>query len=193
MAEFGMPPVPCAACFGRLSAMRRNYADSCAHLQSSGLLDPGDIPPMPDRLPHYDDPEPLGVNFFQSRITGDLARLTLPRTFFDHSEVCEASFRESDLSESNLCWCDFIDVDFSQASLRGSDLRASGFERVRFTACDLSAADLRQSSFQACDFSGCTLRGAKLTREQAEELGLSEKQLAEVDWQADDGPEPGGG
>lgn len=173
--------------------MRRSYADSCAHLQSTGLLDPGDIPPMPEHLPQYDDPEPLGVNFFQTRVTGDLARLTLPRTFFGHSEISEASFRESDLTESNLCWCDFIDADFTQASLRGSDLRASNFERVRFTKCDLSAADLRQSAFTDCDFTDCILREAKMTREQAAELGLSKKQLAEIHWQPDDGEEPGGG
>ncbi len=173
--------------------MRRTYSDSCAQLQKTGLLDPGDIPPMPNRQPQYDDPEPLGVNFFQMRVTGDLARMTLPRTFFGHSEVCEASFRESDLSESNLCWCDFVDVDFSHASLGASDLRASNFERVRFARCDLSGADLRQSSFSDCDFADCIMLGAKLTREQAEELELSKKQHAEVDWQADDGEEPGGG
>lgn len=173
--------------------MRRTYTESCTELQRAGLLDPGQIPPLPSRQPRFDDPEPLGVTFFRTRVKGDLTGMTLPRTFFSRSEVCDASFCESDLSESSLCWCDFNGVDFSDACLRASDLRGSCFERVRFVRCDLREADLRRSSFKACDFAECLMRGAKLTRDQASRLLLSPLQQADVAWQSDDGDEPGGG
>lgn len=173
--------------------MRRSYAESCAALQSAGLLEPGDIPPIPDHQPRYDDEEPLGVNFFRTMVEGDLSRMTLPRTFFGRSEIRGASFHDSDLSESTLCWCDFIGVDFSQACLAGSDLRASSFDQVRFERCDLRGADLRRSSFAGCDFAECLMTGAKLTRNQADGLALSTQQRAEIAWQDDEGEEPDGG
>lgn len=173
--------------------MRRSYAESCAELQRSGLLDPGSIPPMPDHQPRFDDPEPLGVSFFRTCVEGDLARMTLPRTLFGHSEIRDASFCFSDLSESTLCWCDFAEVDFSDASLRASDLRASTFERVRFARCDLRGADLRRSRFEDCNFTDCQMSGATLTRDQARQIKLSPQQVAEIAWQSDDGEEPEGG
>lgn len=176
-----------------MTVMRRTYAESCEALQRRGLLDPGDIPPMPDRQPRFDDPEPLGVNFFRTRVEGDLARMTLPRTFFGGSEVSDASFCDTDLSESTLCWCDFVGVDFTDANLRAGDLRASTFERVRFERSDLRDADLRRSSFKDCSFSGCLMDGTKLTRSQGRQLSLSPQQLAGIAWQSDDGDEPGGG
>lgn len=182
-----------AVWLGTLALMRHSYAESCAELQRTGLLDPGAIPPVPDHQPRFDDPEPLGVNFFRTQVDGDLSHMTLPRSFFGHSEVCDASFCNSDLSESTLCWCDFIGVDFSDACLRASDLRASSFERVHFVRCDLRDADLRRSSFKGCHFTECDLRGAKLTRNQASQLAISPQQRADVAWQTDDGDPPGGG
>lgn len=173
--------------------MRRTYDESCAELQRTGLLEPGQAPPIPDRQPRYDDPEPLGVSFFRTRVHGDLSRMTLPRTFFCRSEVVQASFRGSDLSESSFCWCDFTDVDFSDASLRASDLRASNFENVNFSKADMRGADLRRSSFVNCNFAGSALGGAKLTRLQATQLKFTPLQLAEVNWQDTDGVMPGGG
>ena len=148
---------------------------------------------MPDHQPRFDDPEPLGVNFFRTSIEGDFERMTLPRTFFGHLEVCDASFCLTDLSESTMCWCDFARVDFSDASLRASDLRASTFERVCFDRCDLRGADLRRSSFKDCSFTGSIMSGAKLTRNQARHLLLAPAQLADIAWQSDDGEEPEGG
>ena len=80
------------------------------------------------------------------------------------------SFRNTDLSESTLCWNDFADVDFTDADLR--------------------AADLRDSIFQGCTFVGADLRGAKLARAQASQLALSPEQQAVVVWNDD---EPDGG
>ncbi len=174
-------------------AVRRSYSRSCIELQQAGLIDAGDPPPMPACRPRYDDPEPLGVNFFRTEVTGDLSDMTLTRTFFGHSEILEASFSNTDLSESTLCWCDFTGVDFSNASLRESDLRASNFDRVDFSACDLRGADLRRASFTNCNFRGAVMTGAKLTRVQADQLGLDPTQRQGLDWQANDGEEPGGG
>lgn len=178
---------------GTLAPMRRTYAESCVELQRTGLLEPGRFPSVPDHQPRHDDSAPLGVNFFRTRVEGDLSRMTLPRTFIGRSEVCDASFCNSDLSESTLCWCDFSRVDFSDACLRASDLRASSLEQVSFVRCDLRGADLRRSCFKHCDFAESDMRGAKLTRNQMSQLALSPQQLAGVAWQVDDGDEPGGG
>src|SRR5207344_995125 len=44
-------------------ATRRSYEESCNHLREVGLLAHDDPAPMPERLPRYDDEEPLGLNF----------------------------------------------------------------------------------------------------------------------------------
>ncbi len=175
------------------SIMRLTYPQSCIALQKLGLLDQGELPPLPTRQPQLVDEEPLGVSFFRMQVEGDLANMTLPRTFFGKSEICDASFRDTDLSESTLCWCDFVNVDFSHTTLNASDLRASNFERVRFDRFDLHNTDLRRSTFKACSFEARLLDGAKLTRTQARALTLSPQQLAAIDWQTNEDDELGGG
>ena len=172
---------------------RLGYDESCRHLQPRHL-EPGPIPPLPDRMPQADDEMP-GVSFFRALMedADDLANLTLPRTFIGRSEVRRASLRNTDLTESNLCWNDFNDVDFTHACLARSDLRASTFTRVSFGSADLSNADLRQSSFEHCVFTQATMAGTILTPAQGKRLPLSARQRAEVAWTDDEGPEPAGG
>jgi uncharacterized protein YjbI with pentapeptide repeats len=122
-----------------------------------------------------------------------LSGLTLPRTFFGRSEINGASFHDTDLRESNLCWNDFVDVDFSEAVLRSSDLRASLFERVSFVEADLGFADLRRSTFANCLFDRASMLGTTLTRRQGETLSLSSSQLSKISWVDDEGDEPDGG
>ena len=173
---------------------RRSYRDSCGSLQELGYLEKGDIPPIPDHLPQYDDEEPLGVCFFRTFVCEcELENLTLPRTYFARSEVGPVSFRNTDLSESNLCWNDFNDVNFTDADLSRSDLRASNFTEVAFHRADLRDADLRHSKFEDCDFTEAEMLGAKLTHEQGEDIPLSVKQRQEIDWQDGNGDEPPGG
>jgi hypothetical protein len=173
---------------------RLSYEASCRRLQEN-YLDGNDIPPMPERLPHHDDPEPLGVCFFRVFVgDGDnLGGLTLPRTFFGRADVNDASFRNTDLSESNLCWNDFTDVDFTDATLKHSDLRCSHFVNVSFVAADLRGADLRRSSFERCNFARADLTGAIATRAQQTQLDLPPDQRQQVSWTDDEGEEPGGG
>src|SRR5688572_5747799 len=134
------------------SPTRLSYEESCRLLQSLGYLYGGTIPPLPARMPYADDENP-GVSFYKTRVTGEgLENLTIPRTYFGRSQVGPISFRNTDLSESVLCWNDFEGVDFGACDLSRSDLRASNFERVRFVAADLRGGDLRRSSFVACDF-----------------------------------------
>lgn len=177
-----------------MAQTRLSYVDSCRRLQPT-YLSPGDIPPMPDHVPQHDDPEPLGVSFFRTFVGDgdDLGNLTLPRTFFNRSEVNHVSFKNTDLSESNLCWNDFIDVDFADAILTGSDLRASIFQRVKFVCSDLRGSDMRRSSFEECIFDGALMEGAILTYEQGRHIELSNEQREGIEWTHDDGPEPGGG
>jgi BTB/POZ domain-containing protein KCTD9 len=172
---------------------RATYEDTCLFLKREGWLEGDDLPPMPGRQPRFDDEEPMGVSFFRTSVSGAFENLTLPRTFFGRSEVSDASFVNTDLSESSMCWCDFVDTDFAVASLRSADLRASTFVRVRFAGCDLSDSDLRHASFEDCDFREGVLKGAKVTRRAARDMGLAPEQLASIDEQIDDGEEPGGG
>jgi uncharacterized protein YjbI with pentapeptide repeats len=177
-----------------MTRLRLGYEDSCRRLHGNYLAS-GIIPPMPDHLPQYDDSEPLGVSFFRTFVGegDDLSNLTLPRTFFGRSEINGAKFRNTDFTESNLCWNDFIDVDFSGALLTRCDMRSSAFNRVRFTNADLSGADLRRSSFNDCDFSGAVMEGTVLTEKQGTDLDWSATQYTQIKWARSDGPEPGGG
>lgn len=172
---------------------RASYEDSVRRLQKD-YLEPGDIPPMPERMPRHDD-EQLGVSFFRTFVGehDNLSNLTLPRTYFGRSEVNDALFCNTDLTESRLCWNDFIDVDFSDAVLARCDLRASSFTRVKFNRADLRGADLRRSSFEDCSFEDAILDRAILTRAQADLLKLNDAQHQVIAFTNDDGPEPDGG
>jgi uncharacterized protein YjbI with pentapeptide repeats len=161
--------------------MRLSYADSFARLQRMGLLKPGPLPAA------------AGVRLERTTLTGDFAGLTLPRTRLGRMLVKGATFRETDLSESTLCWCDFVSVDFTDACLRRSDLRASAYRQVNFARCDLRGADLRHSDFEACDFTDARMEGAMLAHLAGRHLPLSQRQRAGVFWLADDGDEPSGG
>jgi BTB/POZ domain-containing protein KCTD9 len=171
------------------------------------------IPPIPSHRPQIGDEGPLGVSFFRTWVgvgrpfglqpspglpwedvpEHDLENLTLPRTFFGRSEIGPISFQNTDLSESTLCWNDFIEVNFTDADLSESDLRASIFRRVAFVRTNLRNADLRRSSFEASDFTDADMAGAKLTRKQGERIHLSNEQRKVIDWQGSDGEEPPGG
>ncbi len=185
---------PASDHFPRTMPQRLSYEDSCRALQRQQIMEDGDIPPLPQQPPRYDDEGPLGVNFFRTELADStLEHLSLPRTFFGRSEIRDVSFRETDLSESTANWNDFINVDFSSADLSRCDLRSSVFDGVRFTSASLRQADLRHSNFMNCDFSGADLTGAKLTRETASSISLSAEQQRAIDVQEDDGEEPGGG
>jgi BTB/POZ domain-containing protein KCTD9 len=176
-----------------MAQARASYEDSVRRLQKD-YLKPGEIPPMPKRMPRYDDDD-LGVSFFRTFVGEhyDLSNLTLPRTYFGRSEINDALFCNTDLTESCLCWNDFIDVDFSDASLARADLRASYYTRVKFIRTDLRDADLRRSVFEDCTFEGALLDRAILSYAQAKQLQLTETQRAGIAFTKDDGPEPDGG
>jgi uncharacterized protein YjbI with pentapeptide repeats len=173
---------------------RLPYADSIRRLQELGLLGRDENPPMPDHVPQPEDEKPLGLTFYKTFVAdADLSTLSLPRTFFGRSEIRNVSLRNTDLTESNLRWNDFIEVDFSEATLARAELRASIYTRVNFTRTELRGADMRRSDFPECVFDGAVMDRAILTREQGEQLTLSDVQRATIDWRDADGPEPSGG
>ncbi len=196
---------------------RVSYEESCKLLLRLGclsLLDTGGaFPTLPDRRPEAGDDLPFGVRFFRTwvgngkpfglqasdpdfkwdREEHHLQNLTLPRTFFGRSEISRISFKNTDLSESTLCWNDFIEVDFTDVDLSQSDLRASLFTRTIFVGANLRNADLRRSTFKECGFARADLQGSKLTREQGQALPLSVAQKQVIDWQESTGDEPAGG
>ncbi len=179
---------------------RISYEESYRRLQERGHFPENAVPPIRPQLPSIQDEAPLGISFFRTFVgeeeTGlieDIANMTLPRTFFGRTEVRQTSFKHTNLSESCLCWNDFIQVDFTKACLSGSDLRASLYDHVLFVQADLSGADLRHSIFDACDFTGAVMKDVKLTHDQGRLLNLLESQRREIDWQDEDGEEPEGG
>ena len=170
---------------------RLSYEESCRRLVPDYI---SEVPPLLDRMPRYDD-DVIGLDFFKTVLEDDtrFSGLTIPRTFIGRSEVSAVSFRNSDLSESCLCWNDFINVDFREADLSGSDLRGSIYRNVDFTSARLSGADLRHSTFEGCSFEGADVSNAKLTRSQRGSLNLTREQSGKVDWRWRAGPKPHGG
>jgi len=173
-------------------AQRLSYEASCKHLCEAGWAEFDPPPPMPERMPRHDE-EPSGVSFFRTSVEGDLSGLTLPRTFFGRSEIARASFRGTQLRESNLCWNDFIDVRFDGADLGGADMRASHFERAVFDGADLTSADLRRSTFVRCSFKGAVMKRTALTVRQGAALPLSATQRSNIAWADSEGEGPAGG
>jgi len=172
---------------------RLSYEDSIAELKRRSLISEEEPSAMSPSMPSPDDEDPQGLSFFRTRIEGDLSGLSIPRTLFCRSEVCDCSFVGTDLSESFVCWNDVTDVDFSSAILRNSDLRSSVFARVRFHGADLSGADLRHATFEDCDFMGAIMAGAKVARSQSDESTISAEQKMQVEWFPTPGEEPPGG
>ncbi len=172
---------------------RLSYEVSCARLRDLGLLGRDEVPPMPARMPAYDDEEPLGVNVFRTELVRvDLSGLTLPRTYIGRSRLDVVQFHNTDLSESNLCWNDFAHVEFDGADRTRADLRASSFFRVSFRGAELRGADFRRSSFEYCAFTNALMDGVSAPRDP--QFIISPAQQAVVTWfDPDEGPEPDGG
>jgi uncharacterized protein YjbI with pentapeptide repeats len=163
--------------------------------EECGFLGEGPHPPMPSQRPQYDDDGPLGISFMRCGFEKpmDFSDLTLRRTFFNKSKLERVSFRNTDLSESTLCWNDFVNTDFEHADLNNADLRASIFEGCSFVRANLAGADLRGSSFERCDFSDANFESATLTLKDADALDLSDSQRKRVAWSDDIGDDPSGG
>jgi BTB/POZ domain-containing protein KCTD9 len=172
---------------------RLDYEESIAELKRRGFLGDDDRPSIPRNIPSPLDEDPHGVSFFRTHVEGDLSGLSIPRTFVCRSEVRDCRFVGTDLSESFLCWNDFIDVDFSSAVLRGADLRSSIYTRACFVGADLSRADLRRIAFEDCDFTGALLVAAKVSRSQTKGLKISSEQKKQIELSWFSGEEPPGG
>jgi uncharacterized protein YjbI with pentapeptide repeats len=171
-----------------------SYENSCRELQKAGWLAPDIIPRLASKRPNYADDGLSGVRLLRMLMKDKIfENLTLPRTFFGRSEIRNVSFAGTDLSESTLCWNDFVLVDVTNCDLRKCDMRTALFDRVKFSGANLNQSDLRRSDFRDCDFSNASLQSARLTKNQGQRLNLSLQQRQEIDWQDFEGEEPGGG
>jgi uncharacterized protein YjbI with pentapeptide repeats len=178
---------------------RRTLEETWRHLESQGEEMPRDSdgrPFVPPQMPNYEDEE-LGFSFFgRGGQVEDYSNLTLPRTYFGHSTLTRLSFANTDLSESRMCWNDFVGCDFSGADLSACDLRASVFKDCRFVGAAFRGADLRQAWFEDCDFTGADLTGAvaeDVSGDGCPQDFLTKEQQAAMVWSPDEGPEPPGG
>lgn len=180
--------------------MRKSLEETWQFLEAKGA----DMPRTPDgephvaaRMPSIDDDAPVNITFFRTGWReSDLSELTLPRMFFGRSSFERVNFGGTDLSDSRMCWNEFIGCDFSNADLRRCDMRATVFRECAFRDADLSGADVRRSSFEACIFEGAKFAGTIAhKRSAAEDLVplLSKTQRAEIRWVHDLGDEPPGG
>lgn len=174
-------------------AQRRSYEESYRFLQQEGWKAEGEVPPIPDHPPRYDD-ETLGLEFFRTWVKeAKMENLTMPRTYFSRTTVSKTSFSGSDLTESVANWNDFEDVDFSYANLTRFDFRGCAIRRTNFRNALLKDADLRHCSFEDCTFDEADLTGAQITIAVGDSLALSRTQKEQISWQREDGPEPDGG
>jgi BTB/POZ domain-containing protein KCTD9 len=179
---------------------RRSLAETWKHLEANGKRMPRDgkrKPLVPPQIPNHDD-DKLGFSFFRTSVEeDDFSDCTLPRTFVGRSELTDVSFRNTDLSESRMCWNEFNGCNFSKADLSGCDMRASKFVRCKFDGADLRGVDLRRSSFEDSSFKGANLKGAIMDNDSAADWGadkhLSKAQVASIVWHDDPGKEPEGG
>ncbi|MHC5539119.1 pentapeptide repeat-containing protein [Singulisphaera rosea] len=182
------------------SPTRKSLEETWRYLEREGESVPRDAtgrPFVPVRMPSHDDDEPLGFSYFRYRLEdANNSNLTLPRTLFGRSLFCRVNFAATDLSESRMCWNDFVECDFSGSDLSRCDLRASNFKGCKFVGAVLRDADLRRSSYEDCDFAGAELDGAVGVNENA--IGwirdyLTNDQQAVMVWAEDSGAEPPGG
>jgi uncharacterized protein YjbI with pentapeptide repeats len=180
--------------------LRKSLEETWRFLEAKGAALPrtaDGAPHLPSRMPNIGDDSPVNIIFFRTGWQGsDLSHLTLPRMFFGRSSFEKVNFSATDLSDSRVCWNEFIECDFSGADLRGCDLRATDFRQCIFRDADLTGADLRRSPFEACIFEGAKLAGAIAhKRSAAEDLVplLTKAQRAEIRWVHELGDEPPGG
>lgn len=174
--------------------MRRSFEESILILRESGVVFEDQSPRLPAAMPQFDDEDPCGISIFRMGMDGDDCRnLEIPRTFFSKSEIANCDFSNTNLSESNLCWNDFISVKFVGADLSSSDLRNSKYQNVDFSLANLSNSDLRHCEFDGCKFTGANMTAVRLTKLVGESLNLSLEQKTGIDWHDVDGEEAAGG
>jgi uncharacterized protein YjbI with pentapeptide repeats len=167
-------------------AKRRTFEESWKHLRRRGRA------VLIDHHAGWDrEGDPVDITFFRTYWEdADLSNLTLPRRYINRTELQRVSFRNTDLSQSFMCWNDFVDCDFTDADLACCDMRASIFRECSFVRCKLTGADLRGSLFEGCGFTNADLRGAWLDDDFPADLTVEQASLRAV---ACEWPEPRGG
>ncbi len=174
---------------------RRSLAETWTYLDTDGLEMPRGSegePFVPAAMPNHND-DTLGFSFFRGRWDeADFSSITIPRTFFGRSTLNGVDFRDTDLTESRMCWNDFTKCDFRGADLSRCDMRASKFVDCDFGGAILRNADLRRSSFRGPEFTGADMRGA-VADDDVYTIGIGDDQYETMNWQDEPGEEPPGG
>ena len=115
---------------------------------------------------------------------------------------------ETDLSHGRMDGADFTGADLAGGSLRKSKLRGAKFQNAVLAAVDLRGADLRGADLTGADLAHAKLQGADLTgavldgadisgavfaAEEEGAVGLTEAQVRQARWDADEPPVLSGG
>lgn len=177
-----------------LSANRLSFAETWELLQTTTNLI-GDDQIMPENeewigIAYQNEPE---INIPAEGEEYDLWRLdnlTMPGGDFFLCGLADMSFRNTNLTASGFMCSELIDVDFTEADLSSSNMRGTIFDNVQFVRTNLRDTDFRQSRFDQCDFTDAEMTGTKMTRSQASNLVLSEKQKAAIIWMRGSGRLP---
>ena len=174
---------------------RRTLAETWAYLEADGLEMPRGAegePFVPAAMPNHND-DALGFSFFRGRWDeANFSALTLARTFFGRSTLNGVDFHNTDLTESRMCWNDFVKCDFRGADLSRCDMRAFKFEDCNFGGAILRDADLRGSRFRGCEFTGADLTGA-IASDGVYTPAFSDDQYESMIYHEEPGEEPPGG
>jgi hypothetical protein len=175
-------------------ATRLDLYASWTVLEKMGYSPPRDDvgrPMLPSKPPGDPESEEDDLSFFRTRVDSEeFSSLTMPRTFFARTEIHYTRFRDTDLSQSFMCWNDWLDCDFTAADLSSANLKAARYLYCTFAGANLNGADLRMADFIGCDFTGAQMQRARLTRKQAKSLALTAEQRKVIAWQSREGPEP---
>ena len=126
----------------------------------------------------------------------------------ENGHFVDAILWETDLSHGRMNGADFTDADLAGGSLRKSKLRNATFRNAVLAAVDLRDADLRDADFTGADLAHAKLQGADLTGavldgadisgavfadKEEGAVGLTEAQVRQARWDADEPPALTGG
>lgn len=115
-----------------------------------------------------------------------MERAILTGAVFTDGIMEESEWRESDLRDARFEECLFYSGEkpYAEAFLPDYEkvtFRNCKMEGTKFIRCALNGADFTKTDVRGCEFTGSSLAGCRFHKEQAEQLNLSELQMAQIE------------